>query len=50
MIVSHTSTRLATRMVSAGVTKTIAAAMNAPKKAHSPTVTIGERPNDATRP
>ena len=49
VMVSHTSTCLATRIVSAGVTKTIAAAMNAPKNAHRPIVTMGERPNDATR-
>ena len=48
-MVSQTSTCFATRIVSAGVTKAIADAMNVPKSAHRPMVTIGERPNDATR-
>ena len=47
--VSHTSTCFATSTVSAGVTDTIAAAMNAANSMHSSTVTSGERPNDATR-
>jgi hypothetical protein len=47
--VSHTSTCFATSTASAGVTNTIAAAMKAPNSAHRPTVTTGERLNDATR-
>ena len=47
--VSQTSTCLATSTASAGVTNTIAAAMKAPKSAQRPTVTIVERPKEATR-
>jgi hypothetical protein len=48
VIVSHTSTCFATRIVSAGVTKTMATAMNAPKKAQRPIVTNRRAPERAT--